>query len=396
MRINLLPVLLLLVLFRLTPPAYADDPIRVGVYQNRPLLWMDSSDQPQGIFIDVIDSIASQNGWRIEYISCNWPECLALLQTGELDLLPAIGYSGARAEQYDFTRENVLTTWAQVYTQRNSQIQSFLDLEGKRISVLKDDIHYVQLARLLEQFEVDAEFVEVDHYAIVLQLVEEEQTDAGVTNRFFGAQFESDYRIEKSPIIFDPTENRFAAPKGQNQDLLEAIDMQLADLKHDPTSIYHQSLNRWLEGANSEAVFPQWVPWVLLSAGGLLILFVALNLILRAQIRRRTAELAKSETRYRTLFEDAPLGIISFDREGVITAVNPALLEILGSPSREDTMSFNLLTFPLLTEAGISALIRRCLETGERIIAENLLTTVWEKTAYLRCHSRPSVMQPER
>ncbi len=110
---------------------------------------------------------------------------------------------------------------------------------------------------------------------------------------------------------------------------------------------------------------------------------------LKERVRRRTAELAASEIRYRTLVENAPLGIISFDREGKILSVNPTLLDILGSPSAEATMAINMLTFPPLVEAGLSASFIRCMESGQMIVAEHPYTSKWGKTTHLRVHLAP-------
>ncbi len=107
--------------------------------------------------------------------------------------------------------------------------------------------------------------------------------------------------------------------------------------------------------------------------------------------RRRTEEsLRRSEQRYRTLVENAPLGIISADAQGTILEVNLPLLEILGSTSMEQTRSINLLTNPHLLEAGIADDCRQCLETGEAVFAERMYLSKWERSVYLRYHVQPS------
>jgi len=101
---------------------------------------------------------------------------------------------------------------------------------------------------------------------------------------------------------------------------------------------------------------------------------------------RRQAEqaLRKSEARYSTLLAQAPIGVITCDREGNITHVNPTLLQILGSPDEEATRQFNLLTTPSLVEAGIAADFRRCMEKATRITAEYHYRSHWGKESILR------------
>jgi len=58
--------------------------------------------------------------------------------------------------------------------------------------------------------------------------------------------------------------------------------------------------------------------------------------------KKAEAELKEAEEKYRGIFEHSPLGIMHIDKEGIITASNEKLAEILGS-SVEDLVGFNLL-----------------------------------------------------
>ncbi len=106
--------------------------------------------------------------------------------------------------------------------------------------------------------------------------------------------------------------------------------------------------------------------------------------------RRRTEkELRESETRYRRLAQNAPLGIISVNTEGQIIEVNPTILDILGSPSVEATRAINVLALPRLAQAGISDDFLKCLESGRPAVCERPYTSKWGKPTYLRYHLTP-------
>jgi len=102
--------------------------------------------------------------------------------------------------------------------------------------------------------------------------------------------------------------------------------------------------------------------------------------------------LAESEARFRLLVEKAPVGIVAIRRDGTVIEANPALLEILGSPSREATLRFNALTHPGLVEAGVAEEIRRCFETAEPVSSERPYATAWGKKVVLRYLLAPSVV----
>lgn len=99
--------------------------------------------------------------------------------------------------------------------------------------------------------------------------------------------------------------------------------------------------------------------------------------------------LRKSEERYRTLVAQSPIGIVTCDREGNIIHVNPALLEILGSPGEEATRQFNLLTMPHLVQAGIAQAFRRCMEEAVQITSEYHYVSYWGKESIMRIHFAP-------
>ncbi len=284
-------ILLFLPLF-LTFPLSADTPVKVGVYLNSPLVFWDSAGRVQGIYIDVLEYIAAQEGWQLEYVPGSWRECLERLEKGEIDLLVGIGYSEERDEKFDFTNETLLSNWGQVYTRKRSGIESIPDLQGKRVAVLTGGAFYATFKDIIERFDVDCQFVEADDYATILQLVAEETVHAGLVTRLYGLQHEKEYNVEKSPIICCPIELRFAVPEGKNYYLLNAIDMHLVALKENGNSVYYQSLSKWLEvGAVTGVSFPAWLKWALVGAGGLVVLLLGGTFLLRGQVQARTKEL---------------------------------------------------------------------------------------------------------
>ncbi|TAF50210.1 MAG: diguanylate cyclase, partial [Oscillatoriales cyanobacterium] len=49
--------------------------LRVGVYANRPKIFLDDAGQPRGFWIDLLDEIATREGWTLDYIPCKWEDC---------------------------------------------------------------------------------------------------------------------------------------------------------------------------------------------------------------------------------------------------------------------------------------------------------------------------------
>ena len=221
---------LLLVNFVYSINSNAETTIKVGVYQNEPLLFKDKNGEINGIFADILAHIADAEGWNIEYISCSGSQCLGNLKSSEIDVLGAIAYSQEQKQIYDFTYENVLTNWGQIYAGKASGIESILDLKGKKIAVLQNDVYFLNLRKLIKQFGIQSRFIEAFEYDDVLQLVEIGKCDAGLVGYLYGHQFERDYDINKTSIILSPQKMHFAVPRGQNKAILDALDFHLHKL----------------------------------------------------------------------------------------------------------------------------------------------------------------------
>lgn len=108
--------------------------------------------------------------------------------------------------------------------------------------------------------------------------------------------------------------------------------------------------------------------------------------IVRDIIERKKVEkeIQESEKKFRTLFNEIPIGLLTSDIHGNIQSTNKAVLEILGSPSEEATRGINLLTFPLLVDIGYSDDFKTSIESHSIISKECLYTSHWGKVAYIR------------
>ena len=291
----LVTVIAITALLIVSAPVGAKDRIKVGVYQNMPLTFIEPDGTIRGFFIDILEHIAAKEDWEIEYDPDTWSECLSKIMKGETDLLGVIAYSVERNKDIDFTYESVLTEWGQIYTSRDSGIESILDLRDKKIAVLQADMHFLSLKNLMNQFGIKCRYIEAFEYEDVLMLTELGICDAGLVSQFYGQQYERYYDIIKSAIIFSPQKLYWATPKGSHPHLLAALDVHLRRLKNDEQSYYYQALNKWF-GVDADPTYTVWIKWFGIGAGSLLLLFLSASLVLRSQVKLRTRELsAKTE-----------------------------------------------------------------------------------------------------
>ena len=216
--------------------------VRVGFYENAPKLYTNESGRIVGFFPEIIEYIAEQEGWDLEYVSGTWSECLARLEAGEIDLMPDVAYSEQRATIYGFAEEPLFINWGIIYTIPDSGIESIPDLVGKRIAVMAGSIHTEGeqgIKAMLSQFDIRSTYVEVPDYAAVLAALQADEADAGAVNRLFGLANEEQYGVRQTPIVFNPRELCFAYPIGSafGATLADIIDEHVRSMKADSQSV---------------------------------------------------------------------------------------------------------------------------------------------------------------
>ena len=280
-------------------PAEAATRVRVGLYENSPKVGLSAAGRPEGIFVDILEVIARDEGWDLEWVPGTWSEGLARLEAGEIDLMPDVAPIGEREAIFAFHREPVLSSWTQVFARRGSGIRALPDLEGRRVAVLEDSVQERQFRGLVASFGMDVSVEVFPDFAAAFGAVSDGRADAVVTNRFYGVRHAAAAGLEDTAIIFSPTALYFAAPRGGDGKVLAAIDRRLAALKKDPGSAYYASLRRWTAEGVAPGL-PPWVPWAAAAAFALL----AVSLAWALALRRAAMRLRESERRQRLLMQE--------------------------------------------------------------------------------------------
>lgn len=268
--------------------------VNVGVYANEPKIFLSEKNQPTGILGDLLLEIAEKEGWKLKIVPCAWDDCLKALAAGQIDLLPDLAYSEERAQTFGFHKIPALHGWSQIYRREGAKINSLLDLQGKRIAVLKNSIQEKYLQEQLLSFGVQAELVAVSSLDMGFAQTAGQSVDAVVANRFFGERKAPQYKLIGSPIIFQPAQLFYGTRLGSNTDLLVAIDRNLDEWTSRNNSIYFKVLTRWMPGPPAPPV-PTWL-WIALGVLASVLLAALLgNQLLRRKVAEQTKQLRRDK-----------------------------------------------------------------------------------------------------
>lgn len=100
-------------------------------------------------------------------------------------------------------------------------------------------------------------------------------------------------------------------------------------------------------------------------------------------------KLIESEEKFKSLFENAPMGIMAVDPKGNILDINRQMLEIIGSPSKEITVKFNVLHFEPMVKSGISDRILEAIRSGNSSVFDQHYTSHWGKSGIYKTYIKP-------
>ena len=312
------------------PSAFADShSVRVGVYENKPKVFISETGAPAGIFIDIIEQIAKSEGWKLHYVPGTWSQGLERLSKGEIDLMPDVALTADRERLYAFHRVPVLSSWSQVYGPKGSDMKSMLDLNGKRVLVLEHSVQQATFNRLTNGFGLTITLIPVPDFKTMFEMLAKGEADAAVTNRFYGLTHARTYGLVDTAIMFEPASLFFAAPKSASRSLLDAIDRHVTDMKKDPRSPYYASLKRW----TSEEVrfkLPAWIKVLGLIVVMALLMSAAGSFVLKRRVNIRTRELQAARQRFEDIIEFLPDATFVVDQDKKIIAWNQACEKITG------------------------------------------------------------------
>ena len=201
--------------------------VRVGIYQYKPLIDFENSKQPTGLFIDLLQDIAKKNNWKIIYTKGSWQDNLNMLKTGKIDLVLGIVMNKNRAEEFNITKEPVISSWVQIYAKDNASKNTILDLDKKTIVGLSGNAYLKAFKESVQNFNIHPIFIEKENIDDVFRTVKESGADYAVSERIAGLSYKDKYNLYETPIMLAPNGVGFGTTKGKNNDLIASIDQYL-------------------------------------------------------------------------------------------------------------------------------------------------------------------------
>ncbi len=316
--------------------------VKIGITQAPPLINLSSDSQPSGMLIDFLNAVAKEEKWTIQWVSGSWPEIYEKAKSSEIDILTYIAYSLERTQYFDFSHESFITGWGQVYAMINSNLINIFDFDNKDVALVRNDIHGLGFIDLCNQFKVNCQIKYVDNYDIAFSLLEQNIVDGVVSGSTVGLTYEKKFDIERTSIMYRPTDSLFASAKHLNNDYLVIIDKYLSRWKKDAQSPYALSKIKWL-GSHAVTKIPIWLYGLVIFIVLMLIIAAILVSFLRKKVKLQFEKQINQTRQLNQIIDLVPHMIYVVNEQGKVVLVNKYASKHFGIPDSVNTTTHQIL-----------------------------------------------------
>ncbi|MDF9842994.1 MULTISPECIES: amino acid ABC transporter substrate-binding protein [unclassified Paenibacillus] len=201
-----------------------------GTYS--PFTYHDADGTLTGFDVDIAREIAKRIGVEAEFIETQWDGIFAGLDAKRFDtIFNEVSITDERKVKYDFSEPYVMSKAVLIVSEKNNDIKRFADLKGKK-SGQSLTSNLSDIAR-----QNGAEIVAVEGFNQAIDLLVSGRIDATVND---GLSFldlkkqKPDVQIKQVDEIAEGSQSAAVFLKG-NEELVEAVNRALADMKQDGT-----------------------------------------------------------------------------------------------------------------------------------------------------------------
>jgi PAS domain S-box-containing protein len=300
----------------------------VGSEQNYPPFALGlTDDTADGFTVELWRAVAAESRLNSTIQVKPFHDILLDFKAGKIDVLINLAESDERRQFADFTMPHVIVKGAIFVREGEDSINSEADLANKRIIVLNADLaHDYALSKGWGN-----QLILVETSESGFQLLASGQYDVFLLSKLTGKQTIEKLglkNIEALPIKVGFAQKfSFAVHKG-NAELLAKINEGLALTK--ASGVYDKLYEKWFGVFEEKALLPLLIKY-LSPIVGIFVLIMAVSFYRRSVERKQVMQaLQESESRFRDLFENAPLPYQALDFNGRFLYVNEAWLELVG------------------------------------------------------------------
>lgn len=299
---------------------YKYQTVKIGITNAPPLVVLKDNELPTGMLIDFLKEVAIREKWKIIWVTGSWSSVFEKAKNKEIDVMTYIAFLEERTAYFNFSQESFITGWGHVYSYAKNVFQNILELNNKKVAVIKNEIQGIKFEELCKEYRINCLITYVDNYEIAFEMLEKRRVQGVVAGSSVGQTYESRFKIYPSSVMFNPTNALFATPKGKDAHYLETFDKYLSQWRNDPLSPYSISKNKWI--SKQQSAFPWWLKYVVSAVLSLLIVATMIVIVLRRQVKKHINQYVEQSKQLSQIINLVPHMIFVVNKDGYFEMSN--------------------------------------------------------------------------
>lgn len=197
-----------------------------------PMEYIDDDGEIVGIDIDIVDAIAEELDIEVEYKNIGWEPLFPAIDNEEVDFaVSSITITEKREESYDFTEPYYIANQL-ILVPEDSDITSFADLEGKKVSAQINTTGHIVVQDLLGETSPDIVAAETMPLAITEMINGNADASVG-DNSTVNEYIQNNPDVEVDTIEDDSFEKEYYGlmVKKGNDEVRELLDEGIEKIK---------------------------------------------------------------------------------------------------------------------------------------------------------------------
>ncbi len=329
---------------------------RIGFGGDKPLHYLDSDGQPNGLAVDLVQAAARRRGIRLQWVFER--NALEALKKRDLDLFVLMAVLPERLESIHFTEPYLVTETAFLVAQ-NTPYRTVPDLSRARIAFNDVEVHRITLAKTMPRSTA----VMLGSTAEAIRAVQDGRADAAYVDQYAGmiglmdGVVTSPLRLIGSGV---PVRQLAMASTFANQAVADALRDEISKVseRHQLAPILAKwSMFPTLIAESADALNAERRRTERLSVGAALLTLLLIGMIfLTWRLRQRNRSLTEGEARLRSLTDTAFEGVMTHDG-AVILDANRQLASLFGYDDPGELIGVRGIR--LLDDASVAAVKKR-------------------------------------
>ncbi len=308
-----------------------------------PYEFINERGEPDGFNIDLLKAISNRLEMDVDIGLDVWETVREEFTKGNIHLVTGMIRSAEREKQFDFSITHAGVFYC-LFVRKGSSIRNIDDARGKQILVHAQAYSQDWLA----DRDITDRIVPVSSPREALQLLADGRYDCAVIERLSALMLMKHFKIDTialagPPLVCAPY--AFAVQKGN--DRLLAMLNEGIHLMHQ-NGVYEDLYRKWFSIADARArrlAILRVGALVLAVLLGLAVAVFVWNIALKGVLRRRTAALQRSNSRFQELCDLLPQTVFETDAKGQVTFLNRSGFDMLGLGEASITEGIRLADF---------------------------------------------------